>query len=50
LFGFLFSSPYGPLHFARKKAKLGPETAVFAKAGKPQYCAWLEKLTHIIKI
>jgi len=50
LFGFLFSSPDGLLHFGRKRAKLGPEIALFAKAGKPKYCAWLEKLTHIIKI
>ena len=50
LFGFLFSSPDGLLYFARKRAKLGPEIALFAKAGKPKYCAWLEKLTHIIKI
>jgi len=40
----------GLLYFAHKRAKLGPEIALFAKAGKPKYCAWLEKLTHIIKI
>ena len=50
LFGFLFSSPHRLLYFARETAKLGPEIAPFAKAGKPKYCAWLEKLTHIIKI
>jgi len=50
LFGFLFSSPDGLLYFARKRAKLGPEIAFFAKAGKPKKCAWLEKLTDIIKI
>jgi len=50
LFGFLFSSPDALFYFARKRAKLGPEIALFAKAGKPKYCAWLEKLTHIIKI
>jgi len=31
LFGFLFSSPDGLLYFARKRAKLGPEIALFAK-------------------
>ena len=50
LFGFLFSSPDRLLYFARERAKLGPEIALFAKAGKPKYCAWLEKVTHIIKI
>ena len=50
LFGFLFSSPDRLLYFARERAKLGPEIALFAKAGKPKYCAWLEKLTHVIKI
>ena len=50
LFGFLFSSPDRLLYFARERAKLGPEIALFARAGKPKYCAWLEKLTHIIKI
>ena len=50
LFGFLFSSPDGLLYFARKIAKLGPEIALCAKVSKPKYCAWLEKLTHIIKI
>jgi len=50
LFGFLFSSPDGLLYFARERAKLGPEIALFAKVGKPKYCTWLEKLTHIIKI
>ena len=50
LFGFLFSSPDRLLYFAREGDKLGPEIALFAKAGKPKYCAWLEKLTHIIKI
>ena len=48
LFGFLFSSPDRLLYFARERAKLGPEIAPFAKAGKPKYCAWLEKLNHII--
>ena len=50
LFGFLFSSPDRLLYFARERAKLGPEIALFARAGKPKYCAWLEKLTLIIKI
>jgi len=50
LFGFLFPSPDGLLYFARKRAKLGPKIALFAKAGKPKYCVWLEKLTHVIKI
>ena len=50
LFGFLFSSPDRLLYFACERAKLGPEIALFARAGKPKYCAWLEKLTHIIKI
>ena len=50
LFGFLFSSPDRLLYFARERAKLGTESAFFAKAAKPKYCAWLEKLTHIIKI
>ena len=50
LFGFSFSSPDRFLYFACKRTKLGPEIALFAKAGKPKYCAWLEKLTHIIKI
>ena len=36
--------------FERERAKLGPVIALFAKAGKPKYSAWLEKLTHIIKI
>jgi len=49
LFGCLFSSPDSLLYCARKRAKLGPEIALFAKAGKPKYCAWLEKLTHVIK-
>jgi len=43
-------TPDGLLYFARKTAKLGPEIALFAKAGKPKYCAWEEKLTHVIKI
>ena len=50
LFGFLFSSPDGLLYFAPKKAELGTEIALFAKASEPKYCAWLEKLTYIIKI
>ena len=50
LFGFLFSALDRLLYFAREGAKLGPEIALFAKAGEPKYCAWLEKLTHIIKI
>ena len=50
LFGFLSSSPDRLLYFARERAKLGPEIALFAKAGKPKYCAWLEKLTHIINM
>jgi len=50
LFGFLFSSQDGLLHFARKRGKLGPEIALFTKAGKPKYCAWLKMLTHIIEI
>ena len=50
LFGFLFSSPDRLLYFAPKRANLGPEIALFAKAGKPNCCAWLKKLTHIIKI
>ena len=50
LFGFLFSSPDRLLYNAPKRAKLGPEIALFVKADKPKYCAWLEKLTHIIKI
>ena len=50
LFGFLFSSPDRLLYFARERAKFGPEIALFAKAGKPKYSAWLEKLTHFIKI
>jgi len=50
LFGFLLSSPDGLLYFARKRAKLGSEIALFAKAGKPKYFVWLEKLTHVIKI
>jgi len=50
LFGFFFSSPDGLLYFARKRAKLGPEIAPFAKPGKPKYCAWLAKLTHIIEV
>jgi len=50
LFGFLFSSADGLLYFARKRVKLGLEIALFAKAGKPKYCARLEKLTHIIKM
>ena len=50
MFGFLFFSPDGLLYFARKRAKLDPKIALFAKAGEPKYCAWLEKLTHIIKI
>ena len=50
LFGFLFSSPDRLLYFARERAKIGPEIALFARAGKPKYCAWLEKLTHVIKI
>jgi len=37
LFGFLFSSPDDLLYFARKRAKLGPIIALFAKAGKPKY-------------
>ena len=49
LFGFLFSSPDRLLYFACERAKLGPEIALFAKAGK-LYCVWLEKLTHIIKL
>ena len=36
LFGFLFSSPDRLLYFARERAKLGPEIALFAKAGKPK--------------
>ena len=36
LFGFLFSSPHRLLYFARKGAKLGPEIALFTKAGKPK--------------
>ena len=39
LFGFLFSSPDGILYFAPKRAKLGPEITLFAKASKPKYCA-----------
>ena len=50
LFGFLFSSQDRVLYFAHERAKLGPEIALFAKAGKPKYCGWLEKLAHIIKI
>ena len=50
LFRFLFSSPDRLLYFARERAKFGPEIALFAKAGKPKYSAWLEKLTHFIKI
>jgi len=50
LFRFLYSSPDGLLYFARERAKLGPEIALFANAGNPKYCAWLAKLTHIIKI
>ena len=34
LFGFLFSSPERLLYFARERAKLGPEIALFARAGK----------------
>ena len=45
-----FSSPDRLLYFAPKRANLGPEIALFAKAGKPNCCAWLKKLTHIIKI
>ena len=43
-----FSGP--PLYFAPERAKLGSEIALFAKASKPKYSAWLEKLTHIIEI
>ena len=50
LLGFLFSSPDGLLYFAPQRAKFGPEITLFAKASKPKYCAYLEKLTHIIKI
>ena len=50
LFGFLISSLDRLLYFAHERAKLGPQIALFAKAGKPKYCAWLEKLTHVIKI
>ena len=50
LFGFLFSSPDRLSYFARERAKLGPEIALFVKAAKPKYCPWLVKLTHIIKI
>ena len=50
LFGFLFSSPDCLLYCACERAKLYPEIAFFAKAGKPENCAWLEKRTHIIKI
>ena len=39
LFGFLFSSSDGLLHFALKRGKLGPKIALFAKATKPKYCA-----------
>ena len=46
LCGLLFSSPDRPLYFARERAKLDPEIALFAKAAKPKYRAWLEKLTH----
>jgi len=45
-----FSSPDSLLYFPRKRAKLGSEIVLFAMAGKPKYCAWLEKLSHIIKI
>ena len=50
LFGFLFSSQDRLLYFAHEIAKLGPKIALFAKAGKPKYCGWLEKLAHIIKM
>jgi len=50
LLGFLFSSPDRLLYFAHKRAKPGPKFALFAKAKKRKYCAWLEKLTHIDKI
>ena len=33
LFGFLFSSPDRLLYFAHERAILGPEIALFAKAG-----------------
>ena len=39
LFGFLFSSPDRLLHFARERAKLCPDIALLAKAGKPKYYA-----------
>ena len=44
------TSSDGLLYFAHERAKLSPEIALFVKAGKPKYCARLEKLTHIIKI
>ena len=41
LFGFLFSSPDSLLYFARKRAKLSPEIALFAKAVKQNIaCGW----------
>ena len=39
LFGFLFSSPDRLLYFAPKRAKVGPEITLFAKAGKPKCVA-----------
>ena len=51
LFGFFFFFSRPPfVFFAPKRANLGPEIVLFAKAGKPNCCAWLKKLTHIIKI